>query len=286
MNTSDGDFIDLDWWKTGEDRGRPVVILCHGLEGNSRRQYMEGMARAFHDQGWNVVAVNYRGCSGEPNLKVASYHSGATADLREILDHVDSLNFPVRALVGFSLGGNLILKYLGENPDVVLPHLQAAVVFSVPVDLSDSLVQLLKFSNRVYERRFRRKLLAKMKEKARLFPGQVDEAMLRKVRTLWDFDEHFTGPINGFEGAEDYYQKCSSRQFLPAINLPTLLISAKDDPFLGSRCYPHQEAGGSADFHLATPEYGGHVGFTMPGDLYWSEKQAVAFVEQHATGSS
>ncbi len=280
LETSDGDFIDLDCWHRPEADG--TVVLCHGLEGNARRPYMLGMARAFLARGWNVVGFNYRGCSGEPNRKPWSYHSGSTGDLREVLAWSDRPDSPVRALVGFSLGGNLVLKYLGEAPDRVLAGIKAVVAVSVPADLADTARQMALPRNRLYQRRFLRKLAAKTREKSRLFPEQVDARLLSRVRTLWDFDDLFTAPLGGFAGADDYYRQCSCRQFLPRIRVPSLLLSARDDPFLGPSCYPEPEAAASEFFHLLVPERGGHVGFRLPGGEYWSEKRAVAFVTRHS----
>lgn len=282
METADGDFIDLDcWWRAGERGpadGGATVVLCHGLEGNARRQYMLGMARACGQRGWHVVGYNYRGCSGEPNRQPWSYHSGATDDLRAVLAHVHRPERPVRALVGFSLGGNLILKYLGEDPGRVLPSLAAVVAFSAPVQLAASARELARPGNRLYSRRFLRKLAAKMRGKAALFPDKVDAGLLSRVKSLQDFDEYFTAPLSGFAGADDYYRQCSARQFLPAIRVPSLLVNAQDDPFLGAECYPHEEARSSDHFHLEVPRYGGHVGFRAPGGEYWSEGRAVEFL--------
>jgi predicted alpha/beta-fold hydrolase len=275
----DGDFLDLDFSHEGPPGDQPTVVLCHGLEGNTGRQYMLGMARAFAGAGWQVVGMNYRGCSGEPNRRAFSYHSGATEDLREVLDQLAGTGHRVAALVGFSLGGNLILKYLGEDPAGRHDDLRAAVVFSVPIDLADGERQLRRRANVFYRRRFLRKLIAKTEQKAEMFPDQIDRDRLARVRNLWDFDEFFTGPLSGYAGAEDYYRRCSSRQFLPRITLPTLLVSAQDDPFLGPRCYPVEEAEASSCFHLEMPRHGGHVGFRLPGGLYYSEQRAVAFVQ-------
>ena len=278
LDTVDGDFIDLDcWWQEG---GGKTVVLCHGLEGNTRRQYMLGMAQAFGTRGWNVVGYNYRGCSGEPNLKPFSYHSGATGDLREVLTHVNRPDRQVRALIGFSLGGNLILKYLGEDPEAVLPSIEAAVAFSVPVDLAASSRELGRCSNWAFNRRFLQKLAAKMRQKAAVFPDEVDASLLGRVHSLWDFDEFYTGPLSGFAGAEDYYAQCSCRQFLSGIEVPSLLISAKDDLFLGPECYPLAEAEASRQLYLEIPAHGGHVGFHQAGGEYWSEKRAVEFVSR------
>jgi predicted alpha/beta-fold hydrolase len=278
LEMDDGDFIDLDcWWTDGQGNGS-TVVLCHGLEGNTGRQYMQGMARAFGKRGWNVVGMNYRGCSGQMNRTPGFYHSGATGDLRAVLEHVDRPDRPVRALVGFSLGGNLILKYLGEDPAATRPNIAAAVAFSVPTDLDDSEVALARTGNWPYRRRFLRKLAAKIRQKAAIFPDQIDPSGLDRVKGLRDFDDLYTAPLNGFRDADEYYLKCSSRQFLPSIQVPSLLISALDDPFLGAKCYPREEARDSACFHLETPARGGHVGFHQAGGEYWSEQRAVEFV--------
>lgn len=275
--TTDGDFIDLDcWWQDSES----TVVLCHGLEGNAHRNYMLGMARAFGLRGWNVVAYNFRGCSGEPNRKPYSYHSGATDDLRQVLSKADKPGQPVRALVGFSLGGNLILKYLGENPDGVLPGIEAAVAFSAPIDLAETTRVLEHTSNWAYNRRFLRKLSAKIRLKAAQFPKEIDISLLAGVKSLKDFDDVYTAPLSGFAGADDYYRRCSAGQFLPDIKVPSLLISALNDPFLGENCYPRNTAAGSDNFYLETPRFGGHVGFRQAGGEYWSEQRAVEFIQQ------
>ncbi len=276
----DGDFLDLDLM-FGPDPDAPTVVLCHGLEGNAQRQYMVGMARALADDGWDVAAMNYRGCSGEPNRLARFYHSGATEDLRAVIHYLEGQGRRVQGLVGFSLGGNLVLKYLGEDPAAVSPHLRGAVAFSVPVDLRASGRRLAHSSNHFYQRRFLRKLARKVRQKAALLPDQVDPSGLERVRTLRDFDELYTGPLHGFAGADEYYQRCSSKQFLGRIAVPTLLVSAQDDPFLSPECYPEDEARQSAHFHLQTPRHGGHVGFRQAGGLYWSEARARDFLSAH-----
>ena len=281
LETPDGDFIDLDCWRRPSDR---TVVLCHGLEGSANRQYMRGMARAFGARGWNVVAYNYRGCSGVPNRTPRSYHSGATSDLRLVLDHADRFGDGPLALVGFSLGGNLILKYLGEAPGDVLPSVAAAVAFSAPVDLAACGRQLDRPVNWVYNRRFLAKLGRKVRQTARRHPGAVDPAALVGLTSLRRFDDLYTAPLHGFADAADYYRQCSARQFLDAVRTPALLVSARNDPFLEPSCFPYEEAARSDVFHLETPAHGGHVGFHAPGPLYWSERRAVAFVEDVPAG--
>lgn len=275
IELDDGDFLDID--RTGPADG-PTVVLCHGLEGNSTRQYMLGMAGAFARRGWSAVLTNSRGCSGEPNRLLRAYHLGATEDLRAVLDHVDRDGPEELVLIGFSMGGNLILKYLGEAPDAVPRHLRAAVTFSVPVDMDASSHVLCSGRNWIYHRRFLRKLKRKVREKADAFPEAIDLDALDRIRTLREFDDFYTAPQHGFAGATDYYTRNSSLRFLAAIRTPTLLVNALNDPFLEPGCFPYEIAAASEFLHLETPRWGGHTGFRAPGE-YWSERRAVEFVE-------
>ena len=278
IETGDGDFIDLDILRQGADR---AVVLCHGLEGNAHRKYMLGMARTFAEHGWDAVGMNYRGCSGEVNRLPINYHSGATGDLRCVLDWVASREWKNLALVGFSMGGNLILKYLGEDPEGVHPMVRAAVAFSVPAELGDSCRELIKPKNWVYHERFLRRLKKKIELKAAQHPQVVDDSLLKKVGNLIDFDDHYTAPLHVFTDADDYYRRCSCRQFLSGIGVPALLVSAKNDPFLAPSCFPYDEATGSDWLHLETPDHGGHVGFYTPGPQYWSERRAIEFISDN-----
>lgn len=281
LELPDGDFLDLDWCRTG---ARRAVVICHGLEGNAHRPYVRGMVRAFVAAGWDAVAMNYRGCSGEPNRLPRSYHSGATEDLRSVLDAVRADGHEKIALVGFSLGGNLVLKYLGEDPPAVAPEVRAAATISVPVDLADTARALVAPGNRIYHARFLRKLRHKVRAKARALPGQMDPAPLAQVRTIIDFDEHFTAPLHGFSGAAEYYARNSSRQWLDRVVVPSLLLTATNDPILGRRCYPRDEAVASRYLYLEETRWGGHVGFRLPGGRYYSEERAVAFVREIVRG--
>jgi predicted alpha/beta-fold hydrolase len=279
IDTPDGDFIDLDWSAAG---GEAVVVICHGLEGSAHRPYVRGMARTFNRAGFAAVGLNFRGCSGESNRVLRSYHSGATEDLRTVLDHVCGRGYRRVVLVGFSLGGNLVLKYLGEDPAGVRPEVAGAVAISSPVDLADGAATISLPGNRIYSDRFLRKLKRKYRAKAKLLPGLLDPARLDAVRTLVDFDDLYTAPVHGFRNAAEYYRRCSSRQFLGNIAVPALLLSARNDPFLGDACYPLAAAEASDRFHLEIPDHGGHVGFFVGGGTYFSEARALAFVEDLA----
>ncbi|MDB6119963.1 MAG: alpha/beta hydrolase, partial [Verrucomicrobiaceae bacterium] len=223
LELPDGDFLDLDWHRSKYKR---LAILSHGLEGSSAAAYIKGTARALHAAGWDALAWNMRGCSGELNRLARSYHSGATEDLRAVIEHA-AKRYQSIALVGFSLGGNVTLKYLGEAPPH--PAISSAACVSVPVDLrasADALDQ--HFWNRLYLRRFLTTMVIKIQHKAKQFPGQITEVAPERVRTLREFDDLFTAPLHGFKDAEDYWAKCSSRQFLVNLTVPTLLINARN----------------------------------------------------------
>jgi len=280
IDTPDGDFLDLDWSETG---ARRLVIISHGLEGNSGRSYVLGMARAFNRRGWDALAWNMRGCSGEPNRLLRSYHSGATEDLEAVIAHVQK-NLPryrVLALIGFSLGGNVTLKYLGERSEAVSPLIVGAVAFSVPCDLASGAREMAKGRNRIYMSRFIRLLHEKIRAKMALMPGRINDDGYDQVKTFFDFDDRYTAPLHGFKDAEDYWRRSSSKQFLPAVKVPTLMVSAKNDPFLGPECYPVSEASDHPMVHLEIPSWGGHVGFVSFNEEgeYWSEARAASFLD-------
>lgn len=280
ITTPDADFLDLDWSRGG---ARRVVVISHGLEGNTSRSYVRGMVRAVRGAGWDALAWNFRSCSGEPNRHLYSYHSGSSDDLALVVDHALAAGYEQVALVGFSLGGNVTLKYLGERGAAVDPRLCAAVAVSVPTDLAAASAELARPANRLYMWYFLRSLHTKVRQKIALFPGQLDDADFDNVRTFRDFDDRYTAPLHGFRDAEDYWRQCSSKPLLPHITLPTLLLSATDDPFLPAACYPEDEARQSPGVQLVTPTRGGHVGFIDWGSgRYWSEQQALAFLQHTA----
>ncbi len=282
--TPDGDFLDCDWlYAATSAPARRLAIVSHGLESNSHRPNVVGMARAFSLCGYDALAWNYRGCSGEPNHLPRAYHSGATEDLHTVLEHV-AAKYDEIYLIGFSLGANLTLKYLGEQSNAISPKVKKAVVFSVPCDLAASSARISHFANRVYERRFLKSLRQKIEQKAALFPHEISlEPYLKKqIKTLRDFDNHYTAPLHNFQNADDYYAKCSSKPLIPNITIPTLIVNAKNDVFLPPSCYPFEEAKASDVVFLETPESGGHVGFLtemQSHGLYWSEMRALGFIE-------
>ena len=282
ISTPDDDFLDLDWSPVGADR---VAILAHGLEGNSTRPYVFGMVRALNRSGWDAVVWNFRGCSGEPNQKVRFYHSGDTEDLHTVLTCVHQRScYKTSALIGFSLGGNVILKYLGEQAMQLNPKVRAAVVFSVPCDLAASASKMARPENALYMNRFMRMLHEKIRAKRQRFPAEIDDRGFHLMRTFKDFDERYTAPLHGFKSAADYWERASSKSFLTHIVVPTLLVNALDDPFLALPCYPYHEAQVNPCLFLETPNAGGHVGFVSFNNCgeYWSESRALEFLGIHA----
>jgi uncharacterized protein len=267
----------LDWLETASRR---VAILSHGLEGSSHDPTICGMARALHEKGWNVLAWNYRGCGGELNRLPRLYHSGETMDLALVVEHAAS-RFSLIALVGFSLGGNLVLKHLGE----ARPHaaLACAAAISAPVDLAATVRALdQRRLNRLYLRRLIARLVRKVKTKAKHFPHQIDASQTKGIHGFEDFDGRFTAPVHGFRDANDYWSRCSSRRFLAAINIPTLVLSAQDDPFLTSDCFPFPEAEASARLFLEAPCRGGHLGFfhSLLCEQTWAEQRVLEFLSE------
>lgn len=278
--TPDNDFIDLDWSRVGADR---AVVVSHGLEGHSRRSYMLGMIKSFNSRGWDGIAFNFRGCSGEPNRFLKSYHCGATEDLHTVVTHVISKKcYSCISLVGFSVGGNLTLMYLGEKKHRVSPLVKSAAAISVPCDLESSSMKLAKRSNRLYMKRFLRMFHRKIRIKMHMMPDKIHDTDYHLIQTFEQFDNRYTAPIHGFSSAKDYWSKCSCKQFLSGINIPSILINAQDDPFLGEACYPIKEAKNSPHFFLEMPKSGGHVGFidfNSSGE-YWHEKRVAEFVSE------
>ncbi|TGE17592.1 YheT family hydrolase [Hymenobacter elongatus] len=280
VETSDGDFLDLDWSRqpTATDT---LAIVSHGLEGDAGRPYMRGMVRALKRAGFDALAWNYRSCSGEMNRLVRSYHLGDTDDLDFVVRHALATGRYRRIfLTGFSAGGNVTLKYLGENPGRVPREVTRAAVFSVPTDLKSSSYQISKPENRIYMARFLKSLRAKMRQKAELLPGQIDVANLELLLNFPQFDDRFTAPMHGFKSADDYYEQSSSGRYLATIAIPTLLVNAENDPFLAPSCFPRAIAAASEFVFLETPPEGGHVGFAegTPDGEYYSESRAVEFL--------
>ncbi len=277
ITTPDDDFLDIDYLRSGNGR---VAFILHGLEGSSSSQYAQGAADIFFKNGWDVALINHRSCSGEMNRQRRMYHSGVTDDPHTVIQ-VLKKDYDEIIMVGFSLGGNMTLKYLGEQSSNIDPAIKCAVAVSVPIDLHSCSLRIIHPSNYVYDRRFLKSLTQKVHEKHKQFPDTFDTGLLKHVKNLWDFDEYFTAPIHGFDGAMGYYKNCSSLPLLKDIRIPTLLINALDDPMLGDTCYPTEIAEKNEHLHFMAPKYGGHCGFTRFGkNHYWQELKMLEFVGQ------
>ena len=276
--TPDHDFLDIDWLTSSSKK---LVIISHGLEGNSDRAYVKGMARHFHNNGFDILAWNYRGCSGEMNRQRRFYHSGATDDLDLVVQHGLSKHYDEIVLVGFSLGGNLTLKYLGEQKRD--ERIRKSIVFSVPMDLYTSCQKISAPTNWMYAERFLKSLKKKIMDKAAL-RDDLDTKALSSIKTLQDFDDQYTSTIHGYRDAIDYYTQCSSLRFVENIRVPSLIVNALNDPFLSPECYPVDLLENHPYVKLEIPVRGGHVGFTQFGKkgLFWSEERALHFATHTA----
>ena len=278
----DGDFLDLDW---SQGQGRTALaVISHGMEGDGQRWYVRAMSRALNRAGWDSLAWTMRGCGPEPNRLPRFYHAGAVEDLDAVVCRASREGrYQKIALVGFSLGGNLLLKYLGERGARFPGPVVAGVAVSPPCDLAAAVTRIHAPANRVYLNRFMRSFHRKIRAKAALFPEVVSVDGLAGVRDLRSFDNRYTAPLHGFLDAEDYWRKTSSLPVLPAIDVPTLVLSAQDDPFLSDACFPVQAAAASSCLFLEAPRHGGHVGFMETGRTgggYWSERRAAAFLQE------
>jgi predicted alpha/beta-fold hydrolase len=280
LRLSDGDFVDL-CWTTPKDQG-PIVLILHGLEGSVRSKYAAAIASAVQRCKWTAVVFQFRGCSGEPNIKDRSYHSGDTADLAHIVATIRH-RYPTRPIgaVGYSVGGNVLLKYLGERgADTALC---AAAAVSVPFDLANGADRLNRGLSRFYQWHLVRSLRRKVRRKFRHRTAPIDIAKLGDWNTFWLFDEYVTAPLHGFRDAAQYYTESSSRRYLPSIERPTLIIHAEDDPFLTPAAIPTSNEL-SAATTLELTARGGHVGF-VSGRLplyprYWLEGRIIAYLER------
>jgi len=255
--TFDGDFLDIDQIVTGSSK---CAILVHGLEGSSKSSYMLSLAFQLQIVGWDVVLINLRGCSGVPNKLFSAYHSGKTDDLVLVVNHYAKL-YSYIVPIGFSLGGNIVLKYAGEAKGDGFNKINSAIGISVPIHLSSTSDKLQRLENRMYSLRFLNSLKLKLKVKLRMFQNLNQDIALNSIRTIRQYDDVYTAPSNGFIDAEDYYTKSSSLSFLERILIPTLIINAQDDPFLTSKCFPKHNIDNNTKIKFLAPKYGGHVGF-------------------------
>lgn len=286
VETPDGDFLDLEVGPEPEP-GAPLALVLHGLEGSTRRAYMRVAMRELHRRGLRPVGLNFRACSGPPNLRPRFYHSGETGDLAHVLELLAD-RFPGRPMgaVGFSLGGNVLLKYLGETGEALAgkgPRLQAAAAVSVPFDLASGARAIEEgLMGKVYTRYFMRSLRAKLRSKEPLLRDLLDLERALAAATLREYDEVATAPLHGFPSAAEYYRVSSSLPFLPRIRTPALLIQSGDDPFLPPRSLPVDEVAANPFLLGAFTAAGGHVGFVAGArpwrPRFWAEEEAARYL--------
>lgn len=280
--TADGDFVDLDWLE-GPARA-PLLLVLHGLEGSARSHYAAGLLAEAGARGWRGAVLHFRSCSGELNRLPRFYHSGDTGDLDEVVRLLAGREPNGRmGLVGVSIGGNVLLKWLGEREDDVPAQVTGAVAISVPFDLAACAAVLDRGVRRaVYTASFLRTLRRKVEDKARRYPGFVDVEAARRARTFAEYDRTVTAPLHGFADERDYWARSSCGPYLGRIRRPALLISALDDPFVPPAALPDPDSL-PAHVEVERPARGGHVGFVesvRPGRPSWAERQAVAFLER------
>jgi hypothetical protein len=280
----DGDFVDLDHVAADAPAAAaPVVLLMHGLEGSARRGYAINTYHELARRGVRAVGLNFRSCSGEPNRHARFYHSGDTADIAHVL-RLLAERYPgvARGAIGFSLGGNAMLKLLGELGPDAHTLVSAAVAVSVPYDLGAGADGLDGTRiGRFYTSRFIASLIAKAEAKAALLGDTCDIERIRAARSFRDFDDAATAPIHGFADASDYYTRSSSVHYLHAIRVPTLLLHAADDPFQPGACFPHEQVDANPQLTAVVTAAGGHVGFiegTPWKPRFWAEEQAATFL--------
>ena len=288
IELSDGDFIDIDWAGGvgyADNASDTVVFILHGLCGCSGSSYVLSMQHILSENGISSVAMNFRGCSGEVNRKAQAYHSGISADVEEVFTKLSGLhpdkNF---AFVGYSLGANVLLKWLGES--VKHPKVKKAVAVSTPFSLAYCSRAMLKGMSKMYGKYFVRRLLTDFKAKKNHFEkaGETEQLQqiellgkLEGISSIWEFDDKVTAPLHGFNDAQDYYDRCSSIEFIDSIETDTLLIQSQNDPLIPAPALP-ERARLSENIHLQLTAKGGHVGFIAGRNDYWLERRILEFI--------
>jgi predicted alpha/beta-fold hydrolase len=285
-HTPDDDFIDVDW--IDAVREAPCVVLFHGLEGSSRSHYARRLMHAVAQRGWCGVVVHFRGCSGEPNRLPRAYHSGDSPEIDWVLRRLRDYGHPALFAAGVSLGGNALLKWLGEQGSRAAAVVDAAAAVSAPLDLAASNAALSSGFNRIYARHFLRSLIPAALAKERRFPGRIDIRRAQAAATLRAFDDAVTAPLHGFADAGDYYSQCSAGPLLGSVQTPTLLLHAANDPFLPPTALPRREHLPAAVTLEVSPQ-GGHVGFVHgapPGRIDWLPQRLLAHFSAYMPASS
>lgn len=274
----DGDFLLLDWVNQGSDK---CVIVTHGLEGDSTRHYVTGALKVFADQGYDGLGWNSRSCGGEINLLPRFYHHGDASDLLYVIQYAQQkFNYKEIVLVGFSMGGSLTMRVVSEHKAELPNAVSSAIVSSVPLDLPSSVAELDKSGKRFYMNRFIKKLKRKIEIKEQMFPNHpiLHLRDYDSIKNFEDFDNRFTAPLHGYENATDFYLKASVKPILSEIEVPSLIIQAKNDPFLTPECLDLGDASSNSNVSLMLTEQGGHVGFMQKGfKETFFEQEAIKF---------
>jgi len=284
LELDDGDFIDIDWLDNSIDR--PLVIMFHGLEGGSSSHYARSIMGLFQELGWRGAVVHFRGCSGTPNRLPRAYHAGDSEEIDRILHKIREKNKSLSSsaplyVIGISLGGNALLKWLGEQGKKASDMIDGAITISVPLDLVAAGKALDSGFNRLYTQHFLGTLKKKVLRKLDNFPGLFDAVAVAKCTTLYQFDNLVTAPLHGFSNTDEYWALSSSKPWLKHIQVPTLVINARNDPFMPSSSLPAQ-TDVSCSVTLEFPAEGGHVGFLsspFPGNLTWLPERVVRFFD-------
>lgn len=277
IDTLDGDFLNLDWARVGSSR---LLIISHGLEGDSERHYVKGLVKLFNSRKIDVLVWNNRSCGGEINLRPILYHHGASYDLDATISHVlKNYAYEEIYLSGISMGGAQTLKYLGEKGSDLPIQIKRAAVYSTPCNLLSSATTLKYRSNTFYRNRFLGKLKKKIQLKAAQYPELIDLDLLETITDFDSFDTLFTAKLHGFKDAQDFYTSVSADNWMPAIAIPTLVVNALNDPLLGPECYPVKLAENSKELILEMPKRGGHTGFSLSGQQFtWAEYRVQEFL--------
>ncbi len=269
LELPDGDFLDLDWSRRGSEK---LVIVTHGLEGDSTRHYVTGMIAVLAQAGYDGLGWNARSCSGELNRLPRFYHHGDAEDLRYVVEYaIAKYKYKEIILAGFSMGGSLTLRLLGEKPEKLPAEVKMALAASVPLDLKSSVNELCKPGKRFYMERFIKKLAVKIEAKSKLFPEHpnlIFDGYFDRIKDFYDFDSTYTAPLHGYLDALDFYERASVKPLLSQIGIETYIVQALNDPFLGKECFDLGEAASNKRINLLLPPKGGHVGFIQNTGLY------------------